>query len=348
MFVIAIMALVMVAAVTYFGWSFRQFEEVTAQTRLRCTPVVGIHGALDFEPVPDSAAVYLSSMDRRGGASRGAIIRFDTVNPLDDSSWRDRTVGLPIDFQPGGLDIFSGVTAGGERVRRLFVVNGAGPEVLLYDIDPGGNLLLRRRFTDPRLTSPQDVIATGPSSFYVSNVTSGARLTWRSRLDFLLGLKTGQIFHYDGNSWSAPIGDLAFPSGLALSRDGTALYVAEMRAKRVRMFDRDPVTDRLMPSGDVRLEGFPDSVTVSGDGQLLVTAVPQPFSFAAYTKGIEEKAPSRLLRLSPQGEIDILFEDPGDILSAATAGVSLGDKTLIGSTGADRFLMCEGAPGADA
>lgn len=338
---IAFTALAAVAVVVWLGISFRQFETIEAAGDLNCTPVIGVHGASDIEVVPDTDAVFLSSHDRRGGALRGQILRFDTANPLDESSWRDRTSGQPAAFEPMGIDLYTTPSATGGVIKRLFAFNLAGPEVLLYDVDRAGDLAFRQRFSTAQwLVSPNDVVATGPASFYVTNDTAAGRDSWRGRLDFLLGLKTGQLLYFDGTSWSVAADGLAFPNGLALSEDGTALYLAEMRAKRIVKYERDPDTDVLTRVATIPLDSFPDNLSLDAEGNLLVGSVPQPLSFTAYGQGLRETAASVILRITPTGEVHTLFQDPGEELSAATVGVEQGGRVLIGSRAADRFLMC--------
>ncbi|MEM9987986.1 MAG: SMP-30/gluconolactonase/LRE family protein, partial [Pseudomonadota bacterium] len=278
---------------------------------------------------------------RRGGARRGMILRFDTANPLDDTSWKDRTRGEPILFEPVGIDLFQATLRGGQVLTRLFVVNIAGPEILLFDVDANGDLSLIEKFKDPRLLSPNDIVATGPRSFYVTNDTASGRKTWRGKLDFLLGLKTGQIFHYDGTAWADVAAGLAFPNGLALSEDGQTLYLAEMRAKTITTYDRDPRTDVISSQKGVKLASFPNNLSIDQNGHLMVGMVPQPFSFTAYTEGLQEKAASQIIRIEEDETITTLFQDPGDVLSAATVGVQINNHILIGSKAANRFLMCE-------
>lgn len=340
-YLIAILALIVAVMVAWIGISFRQFETVEVAGDLNCTQVRGVYGAADIEPVPDTPIAYMSSLDRRGEKERGSILRFDTDNPLDSASWRDRTGGKPVVFQPMGIDLFSTILPDGRELQRLFVVNVAGPSVLLYDITASGDLILREVFRDPRLTSPNDVVATGPRSFYVSNDTAAGRDSFRGKIDFLLGLKSGQVLHYDGNSWSDVLTGLAFPNGLALSQDGETLYLAEMRAKRLLTFARDPQTDSIREDGVVRLRLFPDNLSVEQDGTVTIGAIPQPLSFTAYGEGLREYSASTILQVTTEGDVEMLFQDTGEEISAATVGVSLGNKFLIGSRAADRFLMCD-------
>lgn len=343
MFTLAIGTLAGAAAIGWAGYTFGQFDEVTAGGTLDvadCTPVVGIAGAGDIEPVPGTKAAYLAAYDRRGAAERGEIILFDTENPLDDMSWRDRTGGKPALFVPSGLDLFESVLPDGRALRRLFVVNVAGPEVVLFDVAENGDLTIAERFTDAALTSPNDVVATGPRSFYVTNDTAAGRVTVRGKADFLLGLKTGSVLAFDGKQWRAAADGLAFPNGLALSEDGETLHVAEMRAKQLIEFARDPGTDQISAREATSLPAFPNNLSLDG-GAVLVGTLPQPMETSAYGEGLRDTAPSEVLRVQADGVIEVLLRDPGEVLPGVTMATRLGDLLLIGTRAADAFLMCE-------
>jgi arylesterase/paraoxonase len=327
------------AATIWLGYEFHQFDEFEAEGELTCTPVVGIVGASDISAMENRNVAFLSVFDERGDAERGGLVRFDFDNPLDDSSWRDRTGGIPRAFSPGGIDLFEERLASGQMSYRLFAVNLAGPEVLIFDIENSGDLSLAERFSDPRLTSPNDIVATGPNSFYVSNDTASGRHTLRGKADFLAGLPTGSVFHYDGNSWAIMVDGLRFPNGLALSADASELYVAEMRAEAIRAYARDPATDALELEARIPLGSFPNNLSVDKDGGLLVGSVPQPFAFKAFTEGLRDSAPSQVLRVAGT-DVQTLYQDTGRDLSAATVATVVGGRTVIGSAADEKFLMC--------
>ena len=341
--VVVFIALAVVAVAAGIGWAgytFRQFEEVTPVTGLACTPVFGIAGAGDIEPLPGTSAAFLAAFDRRGGAARGEILLFDTDDPLDADSWRDRTGGVPVAFVPSGIDLYRTRLPEGRLLTRLFVVNLAGPEIVLFEVGEDGGLSVGERFADPRLVSPNDVVATGPRSFYVTNDTASGRQSLRGKLDFLLGLKTGTIMHYDGNSWSVVDDGLAFPNGLALTEDGTRLHVAEMRARRLVDYARDPRADTIRRDGATALQNFPNNLSVTPEGDILVGTLPQPLATSAYGEGLRDEAASEVVSVT-DGRVRTLYRDTGEGLSAVTMATRLGSKLLIGSRAADRFLMCD-------
>ncbi|NNU16597.1 hypothetical protein HK107_09720 [Parvularcula sp. ZS-1/3] len=339
-FLVAAGTLAVAVGTIWLGYVFHQFEEFPSESEVACTPVVGITGASDVAAIPNRNIAFLSVYDQRGKSERGELIRFDLDNPLDDTSWQDRTGGRPRAFEPGGIDLWEERLPSGLLSHRLFVVNRAGPEVLVFDVDEAtGDLSLAERFSDPRLVSPNDVIATGPSSFYVTNDTASGRQSVRGKADFLLGLPTGQIFHYDGNSWSVEADGLRFPNGIALSPDGSDLFVAEMRAEAIRKYARDPATDQLEPTSRIALRSFPNNLSVDESGRLLIGAVPQPFAYKAFTESLRDSAPSQVLRVDGD-QVETIYQNTGRDLSAATVASRVGNRTLIGTAADDKFLMC--------
>jgi arylesterase/paraoxonase len=339
-FLLALGTLAVASVTVWLGYTFHQFEEFGEVGGLRCTPVVGIAGAGDVEPVGGENVAYLAVFDERGGAERGALIRFDLDNPLDDSSWRDRTSGRPFLLRPGGIDIYEERLPSGILRRRLFAVNHEGPEILIFDIGTSGDLILAERYANELLVSPNDVVATGPTAFYVTNDTASGRQTVKGKADFLLGLATGQVLRFDGDDWSVAADNLKFPNGIALADDGQALFVAEMRAEAIRRYERDPATGDLEERGRVALGSFPNNLSVGKDGELLVGAVPQPFAYKAFTSGLRDVAPSQVLKVIGD-EARVYYQDPGRELSGATAAAMVGGRTIVGTGGDRKFLMCQ-------
>ncbi|WP_306252836.1 strictosidine synthase family protein [Parvularcula sp. IMCC14364] len=317
---------------------FQEYETAYAGS---CIPVVGVPGVEDMAADVSLKRAWLSSMDRRdiSGQVRGAIIAFDPENPLDTASWRDRTGGVPAVFEPLGIDLYKD-----EEVHRLFVVNAARPSVLIYDVGPDGRLDLAQTLTDTRLTSPNSVVAVGPSEFYVTNSSQGAGRGLLSDLGFLIGTASGSVLYFDGSSWSNAADELKRANGIEISADGAKLYVAETSAKSVAIFDRDIRSGVIVPAGALSLEGFPDNINRLEDGTLLVGTIPKPWSFSKHTSSADALSPSRIVKIEmpyeAEGMPEALFQDDGEGLSGATSAVRLGQKLLIGAYAENKFLLC--------
>ncbi|MEM9837729.1 MAG: SMP-30/gluconolactonase/LRE family protein [Pseudomonadota bacterium] len=338
-FVVATGALAAAIGTLWLAYVFHQLEDVEVAGVLECTPVHGITGAYDVEAIPGTNAAFFSVYDERGDAGRGQIIRFDFDNPLDDTSWQDRSDGKPLLLRPGGISFFQDRLPSGILRQRLFVVNHEGPEVLVFDVDERGDLTLAERFSNELMTSPNDVVATGPSSFYVSNDTASGRQSVRGKADFLFGLPTGSVMYFDGRDWSVVADGLKFPNGMALAPQSNRLFVAEMRAEAVRRYQRDPATNQLEERGQIFLDSFPNNLSVDAEGRILVGSVPQPFAYKAFTESLRDDAPSQVIRIEGR-ETEVLYQDPGREFSAASVASIVGDKTIIGSAADRKFLMC--------
>jgi arylesterase/paraoxonase len=328
------------------AYQLNAFEDYPSQVPARCTPVVGVPGVEDMAADETLGLAWLSSMDRRaveeGEEVRGRIVAFDPANPLDTGSWRDRTAGVPSEFSPLGVSLYRD-----EDVARLFVVNQALSQVLIYDIDDFGDLTLATKpLFSESLTAPNSIIATGPRSFYVSNSRAGSFDGFGSSIDFLRKAATGSIHYYDGNSWSVVATGVRYANGLALSADGDTLYVAETSAKAVATFQRDRETGGLTRLGTTELDTFPDNLTRTGDDRLLITTFPKPLAFSSHVSDGEKLSPSRVLAKTAFGNglgegTEILFQSNGEELSGATVAAEIGRKLLIGAFIENKFLLCD-------
>ncbi len=346
-------SLVLAIGLVGFGaWRLNIFQPLEPGPAMSCEAVVGIAGPEDMEASASDNLVYISSFDRQlqlktrhmgEGAVRGVIMGFDMADPLLSSNWHDRTGGLPLAFEPLGISLYEQ-----GDYRRLFVVNGRDNSVLLYDIADNGDLLLMERFAEPRLTSPNDIVAIGPREFYVSNDLAAGRASLLGRVQFLIGWGGGEIYYFDGNSWGRAASGLRFANGLAITDNGRRLIVAETAGKAIFLYDRNPDNGILTPVGRVPLESFPDNFSWREDGALIIGTHPKPLTLSAHmAKPLSQKAPSQIIALyfDDSGEVVgspvLLYQNDGSELSAATVAVRSHNRTIIGALMDNKFLLCD-------
>lgn len=316
--------------------SFNHFGSIEPVVVGQCTPVTGIDGPEDIEVDASARRAFISSLDRHDANARGAIHVFNLDDPLADSGWRDRTQGTPAAFEPLGLDYFDD----GE-VRRLFVVNGAGPAVELFDVRENGDLVHLETFAERRLTSPNNVAAVGRRSFYVSNDVRPGRDARIAGLHFLMRVGSGDVFFVDGSVWRMVAEGLRFANGLALGPSGEKLYVAETAGNTVRIFDRNTSTGALTPADVIKLNTSPDNINMDADGVLWVGALPKPLSVPRLRRDRDATAPSEVIRVAREGAPHTVYRDDGSQLSAATVAAPADGKLLIGALYAQKFLLCD-------
>lgn len=316
--------------------AFNQFSDLKPVALASCAPVRGIAGPEDIEVDEANGRAFISSLDRRAEGARGAIHVFDVSDPLSQAGFRDRTGGAPEAFRPLGLNLYDD----GE-VRRLFVVNEAGPAVELYDAADNGDLTHVETFAERRLTSPNSVVAVGPRQFYVSNDVRPGRSTRVADLHFLMQSDSGEIFFVDGSVWRVAADGLRFANGLALSPDGSKLYAAETSGKALKVYERDASTGTLSLDQTVRLNASPDNINVDPAGAVWIGALPKPLATPRLAHDESAIAPSEVMRLDPDGSLTTVYRDDGKEQSASTVAAPVRNKLLIGALYAEQFLFCD-------
>lgn len=320
--------------------TFNQFREVENRFDGACSPVSGVDGPEDIETTPTLGRAFLSTLDRRAGPdARGAIFAVLTDDPLDSENWRDRTGGVPAAFRPLGLDYFEN-----GDVRRLFVVNEAKKSVEIFEVQTNGDLSHLGSVAEKRMTSPNDVVAVGPDSFYVTNDADPGRGSLLGRLQFISRSTSGKVLFFDGATARIAAEGLRFANGVELNARKTRLYVAETSGQALRIYDRDPQTSLLTLAKIEPLPAAPDNLNLAWDGSIWIGAQPKPLILPLVERDPTLRAPSSVLRYddkdgvaSPMTEI---FSDSGDLISTATVAAVSGSRLLIGSLLDDRYLVC--------
>ncbi|MCH8952353.1 MAG: hypothetical protein IID49_09545 [Proteobacteria bacterium] len=146
--------------------------------------------------------------------------------------------------------------------------------------------------------------------------------------DLKPGSTTGRVI-------SVNLGGLAPPkieqTGLAFANGIAGLYVAETRGWRLH--------DRL--DRPVELPGGPDNLTWDGLGGLIAALHPSLFRLAAYRYGYHDTAPSRIVRVDLDRNVEVLFDDPaGEVFSGASVAVLSGSVLVAGSMRDAGVLVC--------
>ncbi len=331
--------------------------------------IVGIE---DMAAVPGRDMLVLSAYDRRAAA-----------RALRDGLPPPRNGGLYL------LDLRRTVAGGGHRTaRRLdgatvrrphgIVLSGRAGAFRLFVIerrrDAGRRAVAilqmrldvaRARLTDVRL------VAEGPAWCAANDLAfdetanalfvtldhaacHGPRRWWED----LVAAASGRLIRIDtAAKTSFPLqtpdeartvlDSLVWPNGVAIA--GDAIWVAETRARRLRVLDRW----NLAPRALVPLAGAPDNLSVLATDRIadeaarrapaLLVAVHDSLwrlaLFRAHLFGTR-RVTSRILQVQADGSARTLVTDDGHRLSAATSALVLGDRLIAASGWDDRLLIC--------
>ncbi len=347
--------------------TFRRLEEAGQFITLDkvtpgiCRTISAPPGVEDLDLAPGRRYAFLSSDDRRAGlAGHGGIFRLD-LDSIDTPSVElsGAGSGAPAIFHPHGISVWTGPD--GQAV--LMVVNHRGPmqsvtpsdhAVEIFDIiDQDGAPTLRHRRTVElaEFRSPNDLVATGPDSFYVTNIFGSDTATGVA-LEGFLGFHRSNLVWFDGQSARVVVDGLGLANGVDISPDGATIYVAETGARRLKAYARDAATGALTLMNDGFFGTGLDNINVADDGALWIGAHPRMIDFLGHASDPASLSPSQVLRVEPQagGAARTLYTDHGSEISGVSAAIERDGVIVAGAVFEPRLLVCQWTetPGAKA
>jgi len=295
-------------------------------------PIVGIE---DMALLPDGNTLILSAMDRLARERRpetapeGGLFEVSLKRLAAGEAW-----AAPI-VRPGAIEggLFPhGIAVSSDGERLAFINRGInrgrdGTVSIVGGTLRRGAFSLRATRTDPLFCRANDLafFGDGAMELRVTLDRSDCGLSWA---DLKPGSTTGRVI-------SVNLGGLAPPkveqTGLAFANGIAGLYVAETRASRLyHRLDRP-----------VELPGGPDNLTWDGLGGLIAALHPSLFRLAAYRYGYHDTAPSRIVRVDLDRNVEVLFDDPaGEVFSGASVAVLSGGVLVAGSMRDAGLLVC--------
>lgn len=324
-----------------------------------CVVRPGAAGAEDFALDWERRYLFVSSDDRRaqqivrGGEASppGRILTLaaddpDPRRPLASIDLRN----LPDRFHPHGVGLWS--SRNEERVLMAVSHPEApsyeGSVIEIFDVGIDGGLRHRRSVSAPWLTRPNDVVPTGPDSFYVT-IEGGAKAG--SFWD-LIGMATGQdrsgsIWFFDGSSGRKVAGGLSFANSLALSSDGSRLFATSTVTRALHIFNRNLISEELNPIRTIDLGSGLDNITVDPADRIFIAAHRDLPAFVfGHARNARRKSPSQALQVEGAAGVgDVAFREvfasEGDDLSAASVAVEINGRLVLGGVYDDGILVCD-------
>jgi hypothetical protein len=327
--------------------------------------ICGFSNPEDVEVVRDAALVVVSEMHfagRPGDGSLAAIpleagdipprrlwpspdARIEAAKPAGDPA----CTTPPAKLWPHGL-----TSALAEGILRLAVVNhGERESVELFDVMGSGayaRLVWRGCVPLPPETSGNDVSIAPDGEIVVSNFldepptdrSTSTMLTMMGAA--LFGRATGDLLGWTrGGGWRhVPGTSAALPNGVAVSKDGGAIFYAESGRSRVV---RVPRAGR--PGGEpeaITLEGSPDNLSWTPRGTLLVASHTGTLTFMRCAFGrspcrsswvVHEIDPERFTAAE-------VFRHDGAVVGAVATAAEGNGRQFFGSVYDDRIGVRRG------
>jgi arylesterase / paraoxonase len=357
---IAILTGVAIVGAISFTW-FRTASRAGEFTTLvpvfegTCTDVAGIPGAEDIAIDRSGGRMFIASDDRRATAAgtpkRGAVYVMP-IRGADAISGRlDATGGMPAAFHPHGISRF----ADADGKTTVMVVNHPkgfnvydGTTVEIYDASADNTLTHRRTVTIPGLTRINDIVATGPNSFYATSETDLAFGSLAESLSIITdGDRSGAVWLFDGTAGKKMASGIGFANSLALTKDGKTLYVSGTTSRGIFIYDRNPATGALTKREGAFVGTGADNLDVEDDGRVWIAAHPKLLSFIQHASNPAKPSPSQIIILEPAsggqgGKVDqVYLKDGNDGFSGASVAVRDGDTMVLGSVFESGIRVCK-------
>lgn len=254
----------------------------------------------------------------------------DCPGPPDDN--RLEPHGIDLGEAPNGGHVLAVVNHGEREAVELFEVGYAnGAPALGWR----GCVLM------PDTTWPNDVsllpggglVVTNmlPSSEGVAAAVAGIRM--------LLGADTGTVIEWQADTGWTAIADseASGPNGIAVSPDGSQIFIAEWGTSNLIRVERSGESRRL----EVGLPMRADNLSWARDGRLLITGQVGGLGTILGCGSIVEgtcAVPFVVVAAEPATlEVEVVLEHPASATGAASAAIHVGGELFIGTFAGDRL-----------
>ena len=342
-FILLGLVLVVIGFFVNLLWSAGQFKTIEPHFAGTCNTISGVVGAEDITIHPITGIAYISSCDRRavnaGKPGRGGIYAYD-LN-ADQAEPVNLTPDVSEDFQPHGISLY----VGKDGKDALFVINHEGGKhrIEIYDLKHG-RLSPRRTLTDPMIVSPNDLVAVGPNSVYISNdhrhVSGFMRL-----LEDYLRLRLSNVIFYDGTRVVEAASGIGYANGINISNNGEILYLCSTTERSLYIYARDIGTGKLILREKIKVDTGVDNIEIDDRGDLWIGAHPQLLKFIQHAADLSTISPSQVLHLSARAaggyDVEEVYLNTGEEISGSSVAAVRNKRMLIGAVLDPKFLDCQ-------
>lgn len=305
-----------------------------------CRRVDVFPGTEDVIIDPDLEIAFISADDRRASASGAPVQGGIYTMRLDGSDRVSRVSSNSFgEFHPHGISLWRSP----DGMKRLFAINHTindGDKVEIFDVGFAGALMHVDTISFPEMSSPNDILAVGPRSFYVTN-DKGFKTGVMNTLEAYLALPFSSVAFYDGQHGSIVAKRLTYANGINMSANGRHVYVSEFLRRRIAVYERDAETNALAKIKTLPVNTGPDNIELDERGGLWVGGHSKVFDFLNHAEDPSEIAPSIVVHINPAtGESEDVFVDTDGILNASSVGAALGNTLIVGAVFDDHVMVC--------
>ncbi|KAJ1567468.1 Serum paraoxonase/arylesterase 1 [Cladochytrium tenue] len=317
-------------------------------------PTLGIvYAACDSVVARRNYFVPLKWLDDRAAGSGGIYVvdlATEELTKLELDGPALSTHGLSIHVDP----------ADASRVRLFLINHRPAPgnstvEVYEHEV---GQPAVRHLFTadpgPPLFRDLNSVAAVGPAAFYAS---SSRRFPGQPVLEVMLARPWGKVVFWDAEAGVGRVvaEDLSYVNGVAVSRDGHSVYVAETLTGRIFVYERRR-NNALALKERIQMDHSMDNIFVEPEsGDLYLAGLPTLLDGLTLAGGKPDKVASAVSKITrASGEAVFMGHEhkgtyltniPAEVVSGATTALVSRQfgKTLFGKVCDADIIVCDGA-----
>lgn len=299
--------------------------------------ITGIYGPEDMEWDADSEILIVSSTNRRS-LNKGEYDSKDGIYfiNVEDNSFMKCVTDYASEFHPHGISLFSQ-----DSLKYLYVVNHSENDnsVELFQIQ-GSFLKHLKTYTDPLMSSPNDVVGDEVGKFYVSN-DHGNKSSKGKIVENYLRMPYSYILYYDGDRFKKALQGLVYANGVQLSNSGNELYVTHTIGHEFIELERDRKTGNLKELKRKDLSMGLDNISVDKNGTIWIAGHPKMLKFGGHAIDAANFSASQVIKIEKEKssyKVTKVYENDGEQFSGASIAVNSGNYLFVGGVFDDKIL----------
>lgn len=288
-------------------------------------------GPEDLDIDYEKGIIFISSSDRwsrdKGMPTAGDGIYI--LNPNGSAEPHLLPTTLATEFHPHGISYLKK-----DSIALLFAINHnqQGNFVEIFELR-NDTLVHRKSISDPTMCCPNDLVAVDEDKFYVTNDHGSPKGLMRTLEDYLL-IPRSYLLYYDGAGFSKAYTGVNYGNGVAVTHDGSKLYLTTTTGRSLLTFDRDIQSGKLELVNELDLKSGIDNVTVDKDGNLWIGSHPKLLAFVGHAKDPSKHSPSQVFKLVPSADgqftVDEIYMNDGAELSGSSVALHYKNELFIG------------------
>ncbi|WND03847.1 hypothetical protein QGN29_05610 [Temperatibacter marinus] len=302
----------------------------------QCTPILIAPGTEDITIDHELGQVFVSADNRRknGDRSKNGIYMFTAGDP---STLKKISMNAPRGFRPHGFSLWKGPKGN----RRLFVVSHPARHthaIEVFTVKTNGMLDHIKTITDPLIHSPNDLVAVGEDTFYVTN-DHGWTGAMRMVEDFLAVPVSNVVFYQSGTS-EVVINGLSYANGITASEDAQTLYISEISKRQIRAWHKSD-THGFEEGKTWPMRMAADNLEWDDFGRLWTAGHPNTLAFLNHAKDPKNLSPSMasFINLKSDTITEGLYSSGSEMSGSSVATASKG-RLYLGAVFEAHILSC--------